>query len=150
MRLPQINWLHSRFPLFLISITMTLTIIRLLTLSPQDKIDLGKIWSRNEKALSEIPADILLYAARFNDRLLGAVKIRQDAETGLLDALAVREITRRRGVGRYLVEEVMRDNPTIVRWQLNVDNAASPAALTAFMQALNFQLSDDGWGKNIQ
>ncbi len=35
---------------------------------------------------------------------------------GALDSLRIREITRRRGVGQYLVEEVIRENPEITSW----------------------------------
>ena len=57
---------------------MKLTIIRLQQLSAQDRIDLGKIWpgvecEELEKKLSE---NHRLYAARFNDRLLAAVELR--------------------------------------------------------------------------
>ena len=53
---------------------MKLTIQRLTALTPQDRIDLAKIWpdleiDRLEQSLNERHR---LYAARFNDRLLGA------------------------------------------------------------------------------
>jgi GNAT superfamily N-acetyltransferase len=37
---------------------------------------------------------------------------------GELSALCVREVTRRRGVGQYLVEEVLKDNPEIGSWRI--------------------------------
>ncbi|EHC89431.1 putative acetyltransferase, partial [Salmonella enterica subsp. enterica serovar Senftenberg str. A4-543] len=38
-----------------------------------------------------------IYAARFNERLLGAVRVTLSGTQGALDSLRVREITRRRG-----------------------------------------------------
>ncbi len=52
-----------------------------------------------------------IYAARFNERLLAAVRVTLSGTEGALDSLRVREVTRRRGVGQYLLEEVLRNNP---------------------------------------
>ncbi|WP_182090628.1 aspartate 1-decarboxylase autocleavage activator PanM, partial [Serratia sp. ME43] len=56
---------------------MKLTIERLTALSPQDLIDLGKIWPHQqpEQWQSWLSGGKALFAARFNERLLGAVKI---------------------------------------------------------------------------
>ena len=43
----------------------------------------------------------MLFAARFNERLLGAVKIALQDDRAELQDLLVREVTRRRGVGLY-------------------------------------------------
>ena len=52
---------------------MKLTIQRISTLTPQDRLDLAKVWPQQdiaqlEASLSEAQR---LYAARFNDRCLG-------------------------------------------------------------------------------
>ena len=54
---------------------MKLTIIRLPLFSDQDRIDLGKIWPSQDP--DDIPLDDRhrIYAARFNERLLGAVRV---------------------------------------------------------------------------
>ena len=122
---------------------MKLTIIRLDTFSEQDYLDLGKIWP-------EYPADSLrvdethrIYAARFNDRLLGAVRVLLNGTEGTMDSLRVREVTRRRGVGHYLIEEAIRDNPSITAVEdRNVMNA--------FMAALGFTAQQDSWVKRLE
>ncbi|NBA98386.1 acetyl-CoA sensor PanZ family protein [Pseudomonas sp. R5(2019)] len=49
-----------------------------------------------------------LLAARFNDRLLGAARLRQQGEQWQLSHLCVRTLTRRRGVAERLVSEARR------------------------------------------
>jgi len=126
---------------------MKLTIIRLLALDAQDKIDLGKIWFENSAALLNISENERLYAAKFNDRLLGAVRVTLVNTEGTLSALNIREITRRRGVGQYLVEEVLRDNPTITRWTISSDGVEERDVMQAFSQALGFRAQGLHWEK---
>jgi len=87
--------------------------------SPQDRIDLAKIFAdapawllaphTGAAALIEAGlADRSLIAGRFNDRLLGAALLQRGAQNWRLSHLCVRKITRRRGVGRRLVEESQR------------------------------------------
>lgn len=127
--------------------TMKLTILRLTALSTQDVIDLGKIWP-------EYPADSLqmddthrLYAAQFNERLLGAVRLTLDGQTARLDSLRVRDLTRRRGVGQYLLEEMLADNPEVKRWLMADDNIEDRGVMAAFMAALGFTDTGKGWSK---
>ena len=84
---------------------MKLTIIRLQHFSDQDRIDLGKIWPSQDLSTLTLDENHRLYAARFNERLLGAVRVTLRGVEGELSDLCVREVTRRRGVGQYLVEE---------------------------------------------
>ncbi|AUV51716.1 GNAT family N-acetyltransferase [Raoultella planticola] len=129
---------------------MKLTIIRLPLFSDQDRIDLGKIWP------SQDPDDISLddrhriYAARFNERLLGAVRVTLRGNEGELSALCVREVTRRRGVGKYLVEEVLQDNPQIERWRVSNAGVEDNAVMSAFMQALGFSAQQSGWERALR
>lgn len=128
---------------------MKLTIIRLDTFSEQDYLDLGKIWP-------EYPADSLrvdethrIYAARFNDRLLGAVRVLLSGAEGTMDSLRVREVTRRRGVGHYLIEEAIRDNPSITDWRVTDTGVEDRNVMNAFMAALGFTAQQDGWVKRL-
>lgn len=124
---------------------MKLTIIRLETFSDQDRICLSKIWpdsAPNEHALDD---DHRLYAARFNERLLAAVCVTLNESQGTLDSLCVREVTRRRGVGQYLLEEVMRDNPQVKRWVLSKTGVEESLEMAAFARALGFTLQVEGW-----
>ena len=126
---------------------MKLTIIRLLALEAQDKIDLGKIWSENAVMQLDLSEDKRLYAAKFNDRLLGAVRVTLKGTQGVLTALSVREITRRRGVGQYLVEEVLRDNSEIAHWTISANEVENRDVLQAFAVALGFQSQGLDWEK---
>lgn len=122
---------------------MKLTIIRLETFSDQNKICLGKIWPTSVPAEQSLDDTHRLYAARFNERLLAAVRVTLSDTQGLLEDLCVREVTRRRGVGQYLVEEVMRDNPQISRWVLT----KASLEMAAFAKALGFVLQGEDWVK---
>ena len=129
---------------------MKLTIIRLPLFSDQDRIDLGKIWPSQDPA--DIPLDDRhrIYAARFNERLLGAVRVTLRGNEGELSALCVREVTRRRGVGQYLVEEVLQDNPQIERWRVSNAGMEDNAVMSAFMQALGFSAQQSGWERALR
>lgn len=85
----------------------------------QDRDDLQKIYhdaphwlfAPYEDSQSLIDAclgDTTLIAARFNDRLLGAARLRQEDSVWHLSHLCVRTITRRRGVGERLVCEARK------------------------------------------
>ncbi|HKN02364.1 MAG TPA: aspartate 1-decarboxylase autocleavage activator PanM [Buttiauxella sp.] len=126
---------------------MKLTIIRLFECSAQDEIDLAKIWPEYSSASLTLSDTHRIYAAKFNDRLLGAVRVTLADTEGALDSLRVREITRRRGVGQYLVEEVIRDNPGITKWWMNDIGVENHNVMTAFMQAVGFTVQDGGWEK---
>ena len=92
---------------------MKLTIIRLENFSDQDRIDLQKIWPEYSPSSLQVDDNHRIYAARFNERLLAAVRVTLSGTEGALDSLRVREVTRRRGVGQYLLEEVLRNNPAV-------------------------------------
>ncbi|KGM28172.1 acetyltransferase [Photorhabdus luminescens] len=121
---------------------MKLTIEQLTVLSTQDTIDLKKIWPQQtpEQWQIYLKNGNKLFAARFNDRLLAAVKVTFNDQSGLLKDLCVREITRRRGVGLYLINEIKAQHPTVNQWKLNLEkfsNANEPA-LKGFMSACGF------------
>lgn len=126
---------------------MKLTIIRLTSFSEQDHIDLAKIWPEYSPASLHIDDTHRIYAARFNDRLLAAVRVTLRGTEGVLDSLRVRDVTRRRGVGQYLVEEVMRDNPAMTSWWIADIGVEDRAVMAAFAQALDFTAQQDGWEK---
>jgi len=126
---------------------MKLTIIRLTSFSEQDQIDLAKIWPEYSPVSLDIDDTHRIYAARFNDRLLAAVRVTLRGTEGVLDSLRVRDVTRRRGVGQYLVEEVMRDNPAMTSWWIADIGVEDRAVMAAFAQALGFTAQQDGWEK---
>ncbi|MFP1528661.1 aspartate 1-decarboxylase autocleavage activator PanM [Escherichia coli] len=75
-----------------------------------------------------------MYAARFNERLLAAVRVTLSGTEGALDSLRVREVTRRRGVGRYCWKRFCVTNPSIHAggWRMQAWKIA--VLMTAFMR----------------
>lgn len=126
---------------------MKLTIVRLEHFSDQDKIDLGKIWPEYSASSLSVDETHRIYAARFNERLLGAVRVTLSGTQGALDSLRVRDITRRRGVGQYLIEEVIRENPDVSSWWMADVGVEDRSVMAAFMQALGFTAQENGWEK---
>jgi len=127
---------------------MKLTVIRLTTLSEQDLIDLGKIWPEYSATSLQMDDRHQIYAARFNERLLGAVRVTLQGTQGALDSMRIREVTRRRGVGKYLLEEVLRENPGIDSWWMADVGVEDRGVMAAFMQALGFTAQENGWVKH--
>ena len=126
---------------------MKLTIVRLDNFSDQDLIDLGKIWPEYSASSLSVDETHRIYAARFNERLLGAVRVTLSGTQGALDSLRVRDITRRRGVGQYLIEEVIRENPDVSSWWVADVGVEDRSVMAAFMQALGFTAQENGWEK---
>jgi GNAT superfamily N-acetyltransferase len=127
---------------------MKLTIHRLENFSDQDHIDLNKIWPEYSPSSLTVDETHRIYAARFNERLLGAVRVTLSGTQGALDSLRVREVTRRRGVGQYLIEEVIRDNPSVTSWWMADVGVEDRGMMAAFMQALGFTAQSNGWEKH--
>ncbi len=130
---------------------MKLTIEQLTSLSPQDLIDLGKIWPHQQPAQWQtwLEDGKALFAARFNERLLGAVKIELRGDTAQLHDLMVREVTRRRGVGLYLVQDAQRQLPQVPHWRLSTAGLAprERGEVENFMRACGFLAQGDLWQK---
>ncbi|WFX03527.1 aspartate 1-decarboxylase autocleavage activator PanM [Citrobacter braakii] len=126
---------------------MKLTIVRLDNFSAQDLIDLGKIWPEYSASSLSVDETHRIYAARFNERLLGAVRVTLSGTQGALDSLRVRDITRRRGVGQYLIEEVIRENPDVSSWWMADVGVEDRSVMAAFMQVLGFTAQENGWEK---
>ncbi|KNC13846.1 aspartate 1-decarboxylase autocleavage activator PanM [Pantoea sp. BIGb0393] len=128
---------------------MKLTIQRLASLTAQDRIDLAKVWPgidivQLEAQLSDTQH---LYAARFNDRLLAALQLTLSGTQGKITHLNVREVTQRRGVGQYLLEETIAQNGALTDWWIADDGEADQGVRAAFMQACGFRAQVDGWVK---
>ncbi|HCB1679709.1 TPA: aspartate 1-decarboxylase autocleavage activator PanM [Citrobacter braakii] len=126
---------------------MKLTIVRLDNFSDQGLIDLGKIWPEYSASSLSVDETHRIYAARFNERLLGAVRVTLSGTQGALDSLRVRDITRRRGVGQYLIEEVIRENPDVSSWWMADVGVEDRSVMAAFMQVLGFTAQENGWEK---
>ncbi|MDE1478880.1 aspartate 1-decarboxylase autocleavage activator PanM [Xenorhabdus bovienii] len=122
---------------------MKLTIKPIRVLSQQDKIDLKKIWPEQDTQEWEVllAGDQKLFVAQFNGRLLAAVKVTLNSSTGILEDFCVREVTRRRGVGSYLLEQVKAAFPEINRWEWSLNHFPDihDPALSGFMAACDFR-----------
>ncbi|MCX2943829.1 aspartate 1-decarboxylase autocleavage activator PanM [Rahnella perminowiae] len=125
---------------------MKLTIQKLTSLSAQDLIDLAKIWPAQTESdwQASLQNNRALFAAVFNERILGAVKITLNGNQGELHDLLVRDVTRRRGVGLYLMEDLQAQLPQVRSWTMKADNDTVTAA---FMQACGFVREEDVWKK---
>lgn len=126
---------------------MKLTILRLQHLTAQDRLDLAKIWPDTDIATLEnsLNEHHQLYGAKFNDRLLAAVKVQLHGTQGQLEAFMVREVTRRRGVGSYLLEEVLAQNTAITHWWMADSGDENCQASAIFIQKHRFFAQPGGW-----
>ncbi|PKH23810.1 aspartate 1-decarboxylase autocleavage activator PanM [Enterobacterales bacterium CwR94] len=126
---------------------MKLTIERITQPTAQDQIDLQKIWPDIPlpALFSTLDENQRLYAARFNDRLLAAITLRIEGVSGYLQHLVVRDVTRRRGVGHYLLQEVLQDNTAISHWLMASDGVEDHRVIAAFMQHNGFRAQPEGW-----
>lgn len=128
---------------------MKLTVECLTQFSQQDKIDLAKIWPHQNLELLEesLNAERRLFAARFNDRLLAAVMVEIKGDYAELSDLLVRDTTRRRGVGLYLIDEARKELPGVKEWWLaTADHAAvKEDVLAKFMVSCGFSPVSGGW-----
>ena len=83
--------------------------------SPQLVIDLQKIYLdlSPKAALTEqsivqtlLEKNTRLFMTMFNERHIGAVKVVTDTSKAVLSQLCIREITRRRGIGKNLLKQI--------------------------------------------
>lgn len=134
---------------------MKLTIIPLVDPTDQQYLDLYKIWpdQRQDEMKSLLFSGQKLYAARFNDRLLGAAKIQIDKNQGTIYDFLVREVTRRRGVGLYLLDEIVLQQPQVSHWFFSLDNVSEEerSVLIMFLFACGFTATQDSnkWEKQV-
>ena len=94
---------------------MRLSVFMVPALPAQLVIDLQKIYadylpaaSLTEKAISETLQETgtRVYATMFNERHIGAVKVNISGSKATLSQLTIRDLTRRRGVGKNLLVQI--------------------------------------------
>lgn len=113
------------------------------TPSEQDLIDLTKLYADYPTPLNfaELQAaltddnSLTLYGARFNGRLLGAISLKAEDNTALLNHLCVRKVTRQRTVGRELLRLIL--DKTDFR-QYRLESCIDDAALDALFSKMGF------------
>jgi len=75
------------------------------------------------------------------------VKIELNGDHAKLQDLLVREVTRRRGVGLYLVQDAQRHLPQITHWQLSTAGLTprERGEVDNFMRACGFTQQGELW-----
>lgn len=128
---------------------MKLAVECLSVFSDQDKIDLAKIWPHQNLELLQQDLDThnRLFVSRFNGHLMGALLVEIDGAYAEISDLMVREATRRRGVGLYLLQEVIRQLPDIKEfWLTAADHPnVNAVVLDQFMKSCGFMPVSGGW-----
>lgn len=130
--------------------TMRLTLERLLHPSAQDLLDLSKIWPA-------IPAETyscnnestVWMVARFNQRLLAGLELYSGQSQAIIRNIMVREPTRRRGIGRFMLEETMRLHPDIRNWEAIPDTESLPEIATSFLSNCGFRHYQGRWHQKV-
>lgn len=126
---------------------MRLTITPLSDLTDQHFLDLCKIWPNQPKEHIEqwLKFGGKIYAAKFNGRLLGAAKVHIEQQQGMISDFLVREVTRRRGVGLYLMEEICRQNSHINHWNMNLQNTRdeNKSIMVQFLSSCGFHTTSN-------
>lgn len=84
--------------------------------TPQLLIDITKLYlpfTDDEAAVKKTCASLIsdstrdLFVAKFNDRHIAGLVIEYNGSSALLSCIAVRDITRQRGVGKFLIQQVI-------------------------------------------
>ena len=112
--------------------------------STQLIIDLKKIYLNylpeseiTESKISEILEKSSLFMTMFNERHIGAVKVEKNSTTATLSQLCIREITRRRGIGKNLLKQIEKqlitDGMTEIKYNLQEVKENEHSATKAFL-----------------
>ncbi|PKG37953.1 aspartate 1-decarboxylase autocleavage activator PanM [Psychromonas sp. Urea-02u-13] len=97
--------------------------------------------------------DTLFFVTLFNARHLGAVQVTIEQENAQLNLLCVRDLTRRRGVGRNLLREVEKQlqakNISQIQLPLTALKEHERETMTLFMQACGYQVTGEMLTKSL-
>ncbi|HHR5900894.1 TPA: aspartate 1-decarboxylase autocleavage activator PanM [Providencia alcalifaciens] len=135
---------------------MRLTIIPLVNPTEQQYIDLSKIWidQNRSQLIQKLESGVQFYGACFNERLLAAAKVSIHQQQGVICDFNVREVTRRRGVGLYLLQEICRQLPEIHTWLFDLQGVEpqNKIALEQFLSACGFRPTENtqNWQRHIE
>jgi len=87
-----------------------------------------------------------LFMTMFNERHIGALKVSIVDNKATLSALSIREITRRRGVGKNLLKQVEKklqaENISSVEYDLNEINSENRAITELFLNQCGYHVQD--------
>lgn len=134
---------------------MRLSVFIANTVSTQLVIDLQKIYANylpkallTEQALAELitQSTSQLYMTMFNERHIGAVNVQINATQATLSQLTIRDLTRRRGVGKNLLKQLEKSLTTegITDIEYNLEEVAEVELLAtqAFLSDSGYQLNN--------
>lgn len=116
--------------------------------SPQDAIDLDKIYQdfpgevTSESLQKQSDDTHVLFAGRFNDRLLGAMQVVFDGNQADIRYLCVREITRKRHVARDMLRLLLSEYP---QHSFVIKGAKDNEALQGLMRLMQFKETPEGY-----
>lgn len=118
----------------------------------QVRLDLTRIYADAPTERLAMPVETFIsqhlavgsfLCARFNDRLLGAVAVRDDQEAWWLSHLCVRKPTRRRGVGSRLLA-LVGEEAAARRRLLRVAASQLPMADQVLLSRLGYRMTQTG------
>ncbi len=127
---------------------MRLTIHHDPQILPQWQDSLNKLLAADGLTPNSLPAGHR-HLAIFNDRVVGLAVSQEDQ----LAYLAVRDVTRRRGVGHYLLAQTLvwqrQHGSTCARLSLIGRSAETKVSLVPFLAAEGFSQAADDWHKPL-
>jgi len=123
--------------------------------STQLIIDLNKIYLNylpesdlTETKINEILAkpSTYLFMTMFNERHIGAVKVETESTKATLSQLCIREITRRRGIGKNLLKQIEKylisEGVVQVQYDLQEVTKDELSATQAFLVESGYNITD--------
>jgi N-acetylglutamate synthase-like GNAT family acetyltransferase len=137
---------------------MRLSVFHPETVNSQLLIDLKKIytpaWSDTQLTDEALNALITqnqpsLYVAMFNQRHIAAAQLTIEANQARVNNFVVRDLTRRRGVGKYLLAQLEATAQQQGAAQISVILSETEQAFSGFLVAMGYQQQEGKWCKAL-
>lgn len=141
---------------------MRLSVFIANTPSTQLIIDLQKIYanylpkaSLTEQALAELVTQTTsrLYMTMFNERHIGAINVQLNATLATLSQLTIRDLTRRRGIGKNLLKQIEKslreEGIKDIEYDLKEVAEEQWLATQAFLSDSGYQLNNNIASKQL-
>ena len=137
---------------------MRLSVFHPETVNSQLLIDLKKIytpaWSDTQLTDEALNALITqnqpsLYVAMFNQRHIAAAQLTIEANQARVNNFVVRDLTRRRGVGKYLLAQLEATAQQQGAAEISVILIETEQAFSGFLVAMGYQQQEGKWCKAL-
>ena len=137
---------------------MRLSVFHPETVNSQLLIDLKKIytpaWSDTQltdEALNALITQnqLSLYVAMFNQRHIAAAQLTIEANQARVNNFVVRDLTRRRGVGKYLLAQLEATAQQQGAAEISVILSETEQAFSGFLVAMGYQQQEGKWCKAL-